>query len=80
MTINHSGIHPDNCQHPLVLDTTGYVLIDRQELARLQMVEDRATAKLNQLRSMTDAPVTERHAAHVEALAFVLGVDALARE
>lgn len=60
---------------PLIISADGYILVLRTELTRMLAIENRARQKLAQLKAMTNDAGKERRAAHIEALAFVLGTD-----
>lgn len=62
-------------EKPLIVNADGYALVLRTELARMIGIESRARQKLAQLKAVTSDAGRERRAAHVEALAFVLGTD-----
>jgi hypothetical protein len=61
-------------KRPLILSAEGYTLVDTAELKRLKNIEDRGVYKLRQLKEVTEDRFAERRQAHIEAIAFVLGV------
>lgn len=61
-------------ERPLTIAVEGYTLIDNAELLRLTNIESRAVCKLNQLKQTDEDRFTDRRKAHIEAIAFVLGI------
>lgn len=66
-------------KRPLIVSAEGYTLVDNSELRRLSDIESRAVYKLKQLKEMAEDRFSDRRKAHIEAIAFVLGIGEIGR-